>query len=193
MCDQEMHEVQEILPDSAAAEKRKESSNRRILIITVLVLLASVAIAVLAAYVWFPVLQVYGKSMTPTLTEGDYVVVLKTTKARQGDIVALDVNNKLLIRRVIGVSGDEVNVAADGTVTVNGNVLEEPYAAKKHDGAPDVTMPCTVPEGAYFLMGDEREKAVDSRHGAVGCVTEDQIIGKLILRIWPMSGFGTVK
>lgn len=193
MSDSVMHEVQEILPDSAAAEKRKKSSNRRLLIITVLVLLASVAIAVLAAYVWFPVLQVYGKSMAPTLTEGDYVVMLKTTDVTHGDIVALEVNNKLLIRRVIGVSGDEINVGADGTVTVNGSAPEEPYIRSKHDGAPDVAMPCTVPEGAYFVMGDEREKAVDSRHSAVGCVTEEQIIGRLILKIWPMSEFGPVK
>ena len=158
MSDSVMHELQEILPDSAAAEKRKKSSNRRLLIITVLVLLASVAIAVLAAYVWFPVLQVYGKSMAPTLTEGDYVAMLKTTDVTHGDIVALEVNNKLLIRRVIGVSGDEINVGADGTVFVNGSAPEEPYIRSKHDGAPDVAMPCTVPEGAYFVMGDERER-----------------------------------
>jgi len=101
MSDKEMHEVQEILPDSAAVEKQRKPANGRILLITVLVLTASVAVAVLAAYVWLPVLQIYGKSMTPTLKDGDYVVVLKTTKAAQGDVVALDVNNKLLIRRVI--------------------------------------------------------------------------------------------
>jgi len=193
MSDKEMHEVQEILPDSAAVEKQRKPANGRILLITVLVLTASVAVAVLAAYVWLPVLQIYGKSMTPTLKDGDYVVVLKTTKAAQGDVVALDVNNKLLIRRVIGVGGDEVNVAEDGTVFVNGDALEEPYVYGKHDGAPDVMMPCQVPDGMYFVMGDEREATVDSRHSEVGCVTEEQIMGRLILRIWPLSEFGLVK
>ncbi len=195
---EKLPEVQEILPDSAnlAEAENQERGKRRYrntLISTLLVLAASVAVALLAANVWMPVLQIYGKSMVPTLMEGEIVVAVDTRRIEKGDIIAFDLNNKLLVKRVIGTGGDKVHIAEDGTVFVNDEKQDEPYITAKHSGAPNITLPYEVAEGSYFVMGDDRENSVDSRHGEVGCVTEEQILGKLVLRIWPMSGFGFIK
>ena len=197
MCEN-LPEVQEILPDSATIAETQEREQgkkryRKPLITTLLVLAASVAAALLLANVWMPVLQIYGKSMEPTLVGGEIVVAIKTTRIEAGDIIAFDLNNKLLIKRVIGTGGDKINVAEDGTVFVNDEELNEPYLTEKHSGEPNIALPYEVAEGTYFVMGDNREKSVDSRHGTVGCVTEEQLIGKVVLRVWPMSRFGLVK
>ncbi len=194
---EKLPEPQEVLPDCEGAEEHKSKQSkgryRRALLSTALTLAAAAVVAALAAYLWLPVLQVYGKSMDPTLTAGDIVVAVKTSNIEQGDIIAVDVNNKLLVRRVIGVGGDEIHIAENGTVSVNNRELDEPYIRHKHDGAPDIVIPCQVPMGEYFVMGDSREAAVDSRHSAVGCVTEEQIMGKAVLRVWPIHKIGFVK
>ncbi len=186
-------EVQEILPDSATKAEKPKGSRYRTLIVTILVLAASVAVAFLAANNWMPVLQIYGKSMVPTVMEGEIVVAVHTTKIEKGDIIAFDLNNKLLVKRVIGTGGDKIHIAEDGTVFINDEKSDEPYITAKHSGEPSIALPYEVAEGTYFVMGDDRENAVDSRHGEAGCVTEDQILGKLVLRVWPMSRFGFVK
>ena len=197
MCEN-LPEAQEILPDSATMAESQEREQgkkryRKTLITTLLVLAASVAAALLLATVWMPVLQIYGKSMDPTLVGGEIVVAIKTKRIEAGDVIAFDLNNKLLIKRVIGTEGDKIHVAEDGTVYVNDEELNEPYLTEKHSGGPNVAMPYEVTEGTYFVMGDNREKSVDSRHSTVGCVTEEQLIGKAVLRIWPISRFGLVK
>lgn len=181
------------IPVDAAPSDDKKRRDRSTVIGTVLMLCAAVAAAVLMAYVWMPVLQIYGKSMDPTLGDGDIVVTVKTSNVEAGDIIAIDFNNKLLIRRVIGVGGDTIHISESGTVTVNNEILDEPYIREHHSGEPTGENPCTVPTGSCYVLGDSRETAVDSRHREIGCITEEQIIGKVILQVWPMNEFGFVK
>ena len=160
---------------------------------TIYALITAAAVAVLVATLWLPVLQIYGSSMTPTLQEGDIVISVKDNHFQQGDVVAFYYGNRLLVKRYIAGPGDWVEIKEDGTIFVNGYELEEPYIAEKHFGNCDLEMPYQVPEGRYFLVGDHRETSVDSRHSSVGCLSAEQIVGKIVYRIWPFTVFGTVE
>ena len=160
---------------------------------TVFALITAAAAAVLIAALWLPVLEIFGSSMTPTLSEGQYVVAVKDNTPETGDIVAFYYGNKVLVKRCIAGPGTWVDILEDGTVMLNGKPLEERYLKAKHLGICDLEFPYQVPEGAFFLMGDERETSVDSRHSSVGCITTDQMVGKIVFRVWPFDGFGTVK
>lgn len=159
----------------------------RTMLSTVYVLITVAAIAILVATLWLPVLQIYGTSMTPTLTEGDIVISLKDVGFEKGDLVAFYYNNKILVKRVIGGPGDYINIDDDGTVYVNGEVLDEPYLTDRSLGDTDLDYPYQVPEGRYFVMGDHRSTSVDSRSQALGTVAKEQIVGKIVLRIWPLN------
>lgn len=162
---------------------------RSVLNNTIYTLITVAAVAVLVATLLMPVLQIYGSSMTPTLIDGDIVLSLKTTDFQHGDVVAFYYNNKILVKRVIAVSGDWVNITPEGDVHVNGNLLEEPYLDEKSLGDCNIELPYQVPESRIFVMGDHRSVSIDSRNTAVGCVAEDQIVGKLIFRVWPLETF----
>ncbi len=164
----------------------------RVLRSTVYVLVIVAAIAVLVATLWLPVLQIYGNSMTPTLKEGEIVVTIKSQNYECGEVVAFYYNNKILIKRVIAGPGEWVDVKRDGTVYVDGKRKEEPYVKEKALGDSDVDFPYQVPESRIFVMGDHRSTSIDSRNTAVGCVAEEQIVGKIVFRIWPLSEFGWV-
>ena len=151
------------------------------------------AFAILVATLWMPVLQIYGTSMTPTLAEGQIVVSVKGSEFKQGDLVAFYLGNKLLVKRVIAGPGDFLNIKADGTVYVNGRQLDEPYISEKALGECDLEFPFQVPESRYFLMGDHREVSVDSRSSVVGCVAEEQIVGKIVFCVWPLPFFGSIQ
>lgn len=151
------------------------------------------AFAVLVATLWLPVLQIYGTSMAPTLEEGQIVVSIKEAEFEKGSLVAFYIGNKLLVKRVIAGPGDWVDIAEDGTVYVNGELLDEPYVAEKALGQTDLEYPYQVPESRYFLMGDHRETSVDSRSSVVGCVAEEQIVGKIVFCVWPFSDFGVLE
>ena len=166
---------------------------RSVLKSTVYTLITVAAIAVLVATLWLPVLQIYGSSMTPTLQDGDIVFSVKNTKLQQGDIIAFYYNNKILVKRAVAGSGDWVNIDPDGTVYVNGVVLDEPYISEKSFGATDIELPYQVPDGRTFVIGDHRVTSIDSRNTAVGCVAEDQIVGKIVFRVWPLDRFGTLE
>ncbi len=169
---------------------RYRSRYRTVLKSTIYTLITVAAVAVLVATLWLPVLQIYGSSMTPTLQDGEIVFSVKTEQMEQGDIVAFYYNNKILVKRVIAGPGDWVNILEDGTVLVNDQVLEEPYLAEKAFGDADIELPYQVPDGRIFVMGDHRATSVDSRHTAVGCVAQEQIVGKIIFRIWPLNRLG---
>ena len=154
---------------------------------TVYVLTIVAAIAVLISTLVLPVLQIEGTSMSPTLTNGDIVLLTKTISFERGDICGFAWNNKLLIKRVIGLPGDWIEMDKDGTVYLNGAPLDEPYANQISYGECDLEFPYQVPQEQYFVLGDMRESSIDSRNTLVGCVENEQILGKVFLRVWPFS------
>ena len=159
---------------------------------TVYTLITVAAVSILVATLWLPVLQIYGSSMTPTLQDGEIIFSVKTSEFEPGEIVAFYYNNKILVKRVICGPGDWIDIDEDGTVYVNEVRLEEPYLTEKTLGDCNIDLPFQVPDGKVFVMGDHRSTSVDSRNTAVGCVAQEQIVGKIIFRIWPLNRIGTV-
>lgn len=159
---------------------------------TVCTLITAAAVAILVATLFLPVLQIYGNSMNPTLSEGNIVISLKGADFKQGDVVAFYYNNKILVKRVICGPGSWINIDEDGTVYVNNKPIDEPYLTEKAFGDCDIELPYQVPDGRYFVMGDHRATSVDSRNTAVGCIAEEQIIGKITFKLWPLKSFGKI-
>ena len=177
------------------AELKREKYKRRygvVLRSTVYALVVVAAVAVLVATLWLPVLQIYGASMAPTLSDGDILFSVKTADFEPGDIVAFYYNNKILVKRVIARTGDWVDMAEDGVVYVNERELQESYLTEKAFGETNIELPYQVPDGRFFVMGDHRSTSVDSRNTAVGCVAQEQIVGKIIFRVWPFERLGAV-
>ncbi len=154
---------------------------------TVYTLVVVAAVAVLLATIWLPFLKIYGTSMTPTLQDGEILCCVSTSEFETGDIVAFYYNNKILIKRVIGLPGDWINIDENGNVYVNDKLLDEPYCQEKVLGECDIDLPYQVPSEKLFVLGDHRATSVDSRQEVVGCVEKEQIVGKAFLRIWPLN------
>lgn len=169
---------------------RRQKAYNKALGGTVYVLTIVAAVAVLIATLVLPVLQIEGKSMEPTLKNGDIVLLTNATEFDRGELCAFAWNNKLLIKRVIGVPGDWIEMDTDGTVYLNGEHLEEPYVTQIALGECDLEFPYQVPQEQYFLLGDMRESSIDSRNTMIGCIEKDQIVGKVFLRVWPLDSFG---
>ena len=172
--------------------ERYKSRYRTVLKSTIYTLITVAAVAVLVATLWLPVLQIYGSSMTPTLQDGEILFSVKTEQMEQGDVIAFYYNNKILVKRVIAQPGDWVNLDEDGTVYVNSVALDEPYVSEKSIGECNIELPYQVPDGKIFVMGDHRSTSIDSRSTAVGCVEQEQIVGKIIFRIWPLDRLGGI-
>ena len=160
---------------------------------TIGVLCVVAAISVLLTTLWMPVLQIYGSSMYPTLELGDLVLSVKNEKLDSGDVVAFYQGNKLLIKRVIATSGQWVDISNDGVVTVDGQMLDEPYIRELSLGNCDIELPHQVKEAHYFIMGDNRDTSLDSRASVIGDISEEQIEGKVVFRIWPLNKFGSIR
>ena len=150
------------------------------------------AIAVLIATLWMPVLQITGTSMEPNLVNGEIVLSVKDTSFETGEIVAFYYNNKILVKRAIASAGSWVDIDLDGNVLVNGIPLDEPYLTEKALGECNIELPYQVPDGKIFVMGDDRAVSLDSRTTAVGCVSQEQILGRVVFRIWPFGRFGSI-
>ena len=182
--------------EQLATERRRlryKSKYSRTLRSTVAILVVVAALAVLIATLWMPVLRIYGSSMSPTLKDGQLVISVKTNDFKAGDIAAFYHGNKLLIKRFIAGASDWVFIDGDGNVFVNNEELDEPYLAEKSLGQTNIDLPYQVPDNRYFLMGDNRSVSVDSRNSAVGCIAQDQIVGKVLFCIWPLQSFGPIR
>lgn len=184
-------EIPEIkqLEDELKREKYRRQY-RSVLRSTVFTLITVAAMAVLVATLWMPVLRIYGASMSPTLENGNIVISVKENDFQPGDVIAFYYNNKILVKRVVAGPGDWVNIDDAGTVYINDKKLDEPYLTEQALGDCNIELPYQVPESRLFVMGDHRSVSVDSRNTSVGCVAEEQIVGKLVFCIWPFSDFG---
>lgn len=147
----------------------------------------------LIATLFLPVLEIYGNSMNPTFQNGDIVVSIKTTDLQRGDVCCLYYNNHILVKRVIGVAGDTIIMDEAGNVYVNGQLIDEPYVSTKELGECDIEFPYTVPERTVFVLGDNRSTSVDSRNSLIGSISLDEIVGKIVFRVWPFASFGIVE
>lgn len=165
---------------------------RSVLRSTIFILITVAAAAVLVATLLLPVLQIYGSSMTPSITEGDIVVSVKGFDFKQGDIVSFYYNNKILVKRVIAFPGEWVDIDDEGNIYINDKLLDEPYLTEKAFGECDIELPYQVPDGKVFVCGDHRSTSIDSRSSTVGCVSEEQIVGKIVFRVWPIGEMGTI-
>ena len=177
----------------AEISRKKQRENQHHLLRNVLYSLITVAaVTALVAILFMPVLKTYGESMSPTLEDGELVVVLKSSEARPGDVIAFYYNNKLFIKRVIALGGSVVDMDADGNVYVDGVLLEEPYLTEKAPGNGDVEFPFEVPGGQYFVLGGNRLTSADSRNSILGCVDPEDMLGRVLACVWPPKQIGAI-
>lgn len=179
--------------EQALHSAKKAGSYNRALKSTVYALLVVAAAAILVATLVMPILQISGSSMTPVIGDGEIAAVLKTDKLERGDVIAFYYNNKVLVKRVIAFPGERVHIDTNGKVYINGAELDEPYLTEWAKGNCDIDLPYQVPEGRYFVLGDHRSTSADSRSKVIGPVSQEQILGKVVLRLWPLNRFGLIE
>lgn len=191
-------DTKRVMPTVEQLRREKAHLNYRkryykTLVSTIFTLIVIAACTVLIAMLWLPVLEMYGNSMSPTLEEGEIAVSVQTKKIQRGDIIAFYYGNKLLVKRCIGMPGETVSIDKDGNVFINGKLLDEPYLTEKSLGDCDLDFPFEVPLEQYFVIGDHRAVSLDSRNSLIGCVTLDQLSGKLLFRVWPLKKLGRIE
>lgn len=160
---------------------------RSTLLSTISILIVVAAVAVLISTLFFPVVQVSGTSMEPTLKNGDILVLIKSDNVERGDMCCVSWQNKTLLKRVIGLPGDVISIDEQGSVFVNNEQLDEPYVTEKSLGICEIEFPYLVPDNKIFILGDKRGSSVDSRSNAIGCVGKDQIVGRVAFKVWPIK------
>ena len=170
-----------------------KSRFRQTLLGTIYALITVAAVAILVAMLWLPVLQITGTSMSPAMEDGDIVVAIKNSEFERGDMIAFYYNNKILVKRVVALAGEWVNIDKQGNVYINDVLFDEPYLTEKAYGQCDIEFPYQVPDGRIFVLGDHRSVSVDSRSKTVGCVAQEQVVGRLLMRFWPIKKFALYK
>lgn len=179
--------------ETAILKTKYSQKYKKVLKSTLSSLIVVAAIAVLIATLMLPVLQIQGSSMEPTLNDEEIVVLVKTSRLKRGQLCCFSYQNKLLIKRIIGIPGDTININEDGFVFVNEKPIDEPYILDRALGECDVKFPMYVSENHYFILGDHRSTSIDSRSSAVGLVSSDQIVGKIFFRVWPFDVLGSIE
>lgn len=181
-------EIRDAYEKASYAERLRKS-----ILSTTNTLIVVAAVAILVAMLFLPVLRIYGQSMNNTLVSGELVVSLKGASFETGDVVAFYYNNNILVKRVIANAGEWVDIDLDGNVYVNQQKVDEPYIKEKAYGEPNIDFPYQVPEDRIFVLGDNRAVSVDSRSSSIGCVSSEQIVGKIVFRIWPLNRIGPIR
>ncbi len=179
-----VEEVQE-----ARRKIRYRIAFRKSIVTTLSVLTVVAAVAVLVASLFLPVVRVVGDSMEPSLYNDDMLLLVKTSNYERGGLCCFYYQNRLLIKRVIGLPGDMISIDEEGNVTVNGEVLDEPYIFEKSLGQCDIEFPYQVPESRIFVLGDHRDTSVDSRSSVIGSIEVERIVGVVLCRFWPLDDF----
>ena len=179
--------------EEALKKERYKKNYGRALRSTVYSLLVVMAVAVILSVLLMPVLQISGESMSPTLEDKEIVIAVNDHRYNTGDVIGFYFNNSILVKRVIAYAGDWVDIDTDGNVYVNGALLDEPYLDEKAFGECNIVLPYQVPDGKCFVMGDHRLTSVDSRNSAIGCISDDAVVGRLLWRVWPLNAFGFIK
>ena len=180
-----------VLEEEIKSEKYK-SKYTKILRSTIYALIIIASISALIGTLIMPVLEVNNTTMKPLLENNEIVLSLKTKKLKQGDIIAFYQGNKILIKRVVAVPGNYISIDEEGNVYVDGEVLNEPYVTNKQKGETNIEFPYQVPESEYFVLSDERDKTTDSRNEDIGLIKKDNVIGKVIFRVWPFKKLGAI-
>ena len=186
----ELPSIEEL--EAEISRKKYKQNQHHLLRNALYVLITVAAVTALVAILFVPVLKTFGNSMTPTLEDGEIVAVVKTDEAKVGEMIAFYYNNKIFIKRVIALGGSVVDMDEAGNVFVDGAPLEEPYLTEKSAGSGDVEFPYEVPDGMYFVLGDNRVTSADSRNSILGCVDPDDMLGRVLFRVWPLDRFGAV-
>ncbi len=182
----------EFLREELVREEARYSFRKTLWNIAVL-LTAAAAVTALVTTRLFVLIQINGSSMAPTLVNGEIIFLRQTKKVEPGDMIGFYYGGRILLKRVIGSGGDQIEIDSEGNVYVNGGMIDEPYLAEKSPGKCDLEFPCEVPEGMVFVLGDNRAISIDSRIRSIGCVEENQIVGKTAFRVWPPDRMGVMR
>lgn len=187
----EVSPINDLRMELAREEARYEFRKALLNIAGILAVVAAIAALVMTRVLIL--LQVNGNSMAPALEDAEIVILHQTKEVEPGDIIGFYYGGKILLKRVVGSAGDEIDMDEDGNIYVNGVILDEPYVSEKKQGKYDQEFPYRVPENMVFVLGDNRAVSLDSRVKSIGCVEDGQIVGKAVFRAWPFGRIGRLR